>query len=68
MLASKFLEQIQALIDEHGDKHIILQGDQEGNYYSELAGIERTFYEDDCTADCREEAGEDAQEVFVVYP
>jgi hypothetical protein len=47
---------------------VILQSDQEGNYYEYARGAERTFYEDGSTADCREEAGEDAREVVVVFP
>lgn len=67
----KLLDLIGQLTDlhkAHGNIPVILQGDQEGNYYSDAAGAERTFYEDDCTADCREEAGEDAAEVIVIYP
>lgn len=67
----KLLELIGQLIDlhkAHGNLPVILQSDQEGNYYESLSGAERTFYEDGSTADSREEAGEDAQEVIVVYP
>lgn len=67
----KLLELIGQLIDlhkAHGNIPVILQSDQEGNYYEAVSGAERTFYEDGSTADCREEAGEDAQEVIVVYP
>lgn len=67
----KLLALIGQLIDlhkAHGNIPVILQGDQEGNYYSDVSGAERTFYEDDSTADCREEAGEDAVEVIVIYP
>lgn len=67
----KLLQLIQTLIDlhkVHGNIPVILQCDQEGNYYESVSGAERTFYEDGSTVDCREEAGEDAQEVIVVYP
>ena len=67
----KLLELIAQLTDlhkTHGNIPVILQSDQEGNYYESLSGAERTFYEDDSTADCREEAGEYAQEVIVLYP
>jgi hypothetical protein len=67
----KVLELIQQLIDlhkAHGNIRVILQGDQEGNDYDTCRGAERTFYEDGCTTDCREEAGDDAQEVIVIYP
>lgn len=68
MKASQLIAQLSTLIAEHGDVTVILQSDAEGNYYETARGVERTFYEDGSTADCREEAGEDAQEVFVVYP
>lgn len=68
MRASQLITQLSTMIADYGDLSVILQGDQEGNYYSFAAGAERTFYEDDCTADCREEAGEDAAEVIVIYP
>lgn len=67
----KILELIGQLIDlhkAHGNLTVILQGDQEGNYYEAIRGAERTFYEDGGTSDCREEASDDAQEVIVVYP
>lgn len=67
----KLLQLIQTLIDlhkAHGNIPVILQSDQEGNCYESVSGAERTFYEDDSTTDCREEAGEYAQEVIVVYP
>lgn len=64
----KLIEQLTALYDAHGNIPVILQSDQEGNYYETVSGAERTFYEDGSTADCREEAGEYAQEVVVVYP
>ena len=67
----KLLELIGQLIDlhkAHGNIPVILQSDQEGNYYEYARGAERTFYEDGSTSDCREEAGEDAREVIVVFP
>lgn len=68
MKTSQLIVQLSTMIAEYGDLPVILQGDQEGNYYNDAAGAERTFYEDDSTADCREEAGEDAVEVIVIYP
>lgn len=67
----KLLDLIGQLIDlhkAHGNIPVIMQSDAEGNDYDTCRGAERCFYEDGSTADCREEAGEDAQEVIVIYP
>lgn len=68
MKLGKLIADLQALQRNYGDLTVILQSDQEGNDYDTCRGAERTFYEDGSTADCREEAGEDAQEVIVLYP
>lgn len=68
MKLGQLIYDLTKLYQKHGDITVILQSDQEGNYYETVSGAERTFYEDGSTADCREEAGEDAQEVIVVYP
>lgn len=68
MKLAQLIYDLTKLQQKHGDITVILQSDPEGNSYDICRGAERTFYEDGCTADCREEAGEDAQEVIVLFP
>lgn len=68
MKLAQLIYDLTKLYQKHGDIPVIMQADQEGNSYDTCRGAERTFYEDDSTADCREEAGPDAQEVIVIYP
>lgn len=68
MKINDLVAQLMELQMRHGNLTVILQSDAEGNDYDTIRGAERCFYEDGSTSDCREEAGEDAQEVIVVYP
>lgn len=68
MKLSQLIYDLTELQVKYGNLTVILQGDQEGNDYDTIRGAERTFYEDGSTSDCREEAGDDAQEVIVIYP
>jgi hypothetical protein len=69
----KLLELIGELIDlhkKHGNIQVILQADQEANYYKSPLGAELTYYDgDESTSDNAEEAEENgARPVIVVYP
>lgn len=69
----KMLELIGQLIDlhkAHGNIPVILQSDQEGNYYESPRGAEFTYYDgDESTFDSADEAEENgAKPVIVVYP
>ena len=69
----KLLELIGELIDlhkKHGNIQVILQADEEGNYYESPRGAEFTYYDgDESTFDNAEEAEENgARPVIVVYP
>lgn len=69
----KLLELIGQLIDlhkTHGNIQVILQADEEGNYYESPRGAEFTYYDgDESTFDNAEEAEENgARPVIVVYP
>lgn len=70
MKLSQLIYDLTELHVKYGNLEVILQSDTEGNYYNICRGAEYTFYEEDSdtTADCREDAGEDAQEVIVIYP
>lgn len=68
MKLAQLIYDLTKLYQKHGDITVIVQSDAEGNDYDTCRGAERTFYEDGSTADCREEAGPDAQEVIVIYP
>lgn len=69
----KLLELIGQLIDlhkAHGNIQVILQADQEGNYYESPRGAEFTYYDgDESTFDNEEEAEEKgARPVVVIFP
>ncbi|UAV89911.1 hypothetical protein REC_41 [Pseudomonas phage REC] len=69
----KLLELLGQLIDlhkKHGNIQVILQADEEGNYYESPRGAEFTYYDgDESTFDNAEEAEENgARPVIVVYP
>lgn len=69
----KLLELMGQLIDlhkAHGNIPVILQADQEGNYYENVHGAEFTYYDgDESTFDNAEEAEENlANAVIVIYP
>lgn len=69
----RVLDLIGKLIDlhkEHGNIPVILQADEEGNYYESPRGAEFTFYDgDESTVDNRQEAEEGGyREVIVIYP
>lgn len=70
MNLSKLIGNLQELLEEHGDINVILQADQEGNYYESLRGAEFTYYDgDQDTVDDLEEAEEGGYHpVIVVYP
>ena len=70
MNLSKLIGNLQALLEEHGDINVILQGDDEGNYYESVRGVEFTYYDgDESTFDNAEDAAESgAHAVVVVYP
>lgn len=71
--ASDLISNLQALIRNHGDLELIQQGDEEGNNYNWIRGIERTFVGGDLeqTYDSESEAEgweREYHEVFVIYP
>lgn len=70
MNLSKLIGKLQELLEEHGDINVILQADQEGNYYENVHGAEFTYYDgDESTFDNAEEAEENlANAVIVIYP
>lgn len=68
----KLLELMGQLIDlhkAHGNIQVILQADQEGNYYESPRGAELTYYDGENTFDSEEEAEENgARSVVVIFP
>lgn len=69
----KLLDLIGELVDlhkTHGNIHVILQADGEGNYYEPARGAEFTYYDgDEGTYDDADEAHEyGARPYIVVYP
>jgi hypothetical protein len=66
MKATALLKIIQDIVDQKGDVDVLLQADHYG--YDYARGAEYTYFDgDESTADCPEEAGEDAKPVIVVY-
>lgn len=74
MKASQLIAQLTNMILVHGDLTVILQGDQEGNYYDIIRGVDFTYISDDLQntydslSDASEYGDKDSQPVIVVYP
>lgn len=73
MKAGELVEKLQKLIADHGDLALLQQGDEEGNNYDWIRGIERTFVGEELeqTYDSEAEADnweQEYHEVFVIYP
>lgn len=70
MTLLELIEQLVELQKAHGNIPVILQSDQEGNYYERPRGAELTYYDgDQDTVDNLEEAEEGGyRPVIVVYP